>query len=130
MLAISPEGVALWITGIVAALIGAVVAVRKALRSERSADIRAKLEDDGLQADYWRRQYDLKVESDRRYTERFSEQIKELMSRCREAEEAHIKSRKEFAEAQGELVVLRYQNEMKDVRIAMLEEKLSKAGVE
>lgn len=140
---------------IAAAIAAAYTMGRKTIRSERSADIKAKIDDrnteldaelkgDEKASDYWRRQYDEKVKSDQRFMERLTVQITDLYAKYKASEDAHIECRREHAETVGELaalhrqnkvledsiVLLRQQNSQQEERIRRLEHDLAAVGRE
>lgn len=125
---ISAQGIALWITGLATAIMGAYALLRLTIRREHSADMKARLDDDEAAAAYWRRQYDLKVSADGAFMVRVTEQIKDLYAKCKTVEDAHVLCRQEHAAAVGELGILRRQNVQQEERIQRLEKELE--GIE
>lgn len=134
MIAVSAEGIALWIGVISAALVAAYALIRKTHRQENSADVdeqrkqnvadaKVNREEAEANEEYLRRQREKDRQENAEFIARVEAQLAEYHRRVEAANDGHVNCRQELAQVRGELIAA-------NKRIADLEARLERAGVE
>lgn len=121
---VSETGLAVLITAVGGAIFGLYSLLRKTQREQNSADADAARKTDSDNADYWRRQYEIRCEADDKFKAKLVAQMDDLYAKHRESEKEHLACREEHAQARGELTALRRDLASKETRIAELERLL------
>lgn len=121
---VSETGIAVLITAVGGAIFGLYALLRKTQREQNSADADAARKTDSDNADYWRRQYEIRCEADDKFKAKLVAQMDDLYAKHRESEKEHLACREEHAQARGELTALRRDLAAKETRIAELERLL------